>query len=377
MLIKLFFPEFYVERAVHQLAPVAFTPPPYRRLKFHFFWASASDRARGYFKNSLKAQFAAINYCLVIALRGFNEQKDAAILNKKASIDLEVEKRASQRLSDLNDIIGGFRVYGNLEGPAARAVDANGRSVADPGRVVDERVYRAQVPSLLFNFHPSVIRDLKKGGFTIVSTANNHALDRGPLSIDRTIDELEKSQLIYIGTRRRDSVEKRWSAITQNNGVRIGWLACTFDLNGFADHCNQVLGCYSQREELLQEIKRLANDQSIDAIIFTPHWGLEGSHVVASMERKLAREAIEAGATAVIGAHLHVLQSWEKYQAADGREGLIAYSTGKFISNQRKVQERAGIILVLRLVKTDHGKARIAERHAGVLKLPSNHPARL
>jgi hypothetical protein len=47
----------------------------------------------GYFKNSLKAQFATINYCFVTALIGFNEQKDAAILGKRASIDPEVEKK--------------------------------------------------------------------------------------------------------------------------------------------------------------------------------------------------------------------------------------------------------------------------------------------
>jgi hypothetical protein len=68
----------------------------------------------GYFKNSLKAQFAAINYCFITLLGEFNRQKDAAVLNKTASIDLDAEKRAAERLSDLNDIAGRFRCHALL-----------------------------------------------------------------------------------------------------------------------------------------------------------------------------------------------------------------------------------------------------------------------
>ena len=76
-------------------------------------------------------------------------------------------------------------------------------------------------------------------------------------------------------------------------------------------------------------------------------------------QKTLAREAIDAGAAAVIGTHTHVLQPWEKHQTEDGREGLIIYSTGNFISNQRRLPQRTGIIAMLELTLTKNNKARV------------------
>ena len=69
--------------------------------------------------------------------------------------------------------------YGNLEGPAAHGVAAGGRRVRDPGRRLDYRVYGYKLPNVSFNYHPSAVLDLKESGFDVISTANNHTLDRG------------------------------------------------------------------------------------------------------------------------------------------------------------------------------------------------------
>ena len=81
--------------------------------------------------------------------------------------------------------------YANLEGPVAN-ITFDGRSVAAPAEDWRSPVYRAQVRYSSFNYHPSLIADLKKSGFSIVSTANNHALDRGGKGIEQTIISLEK-----------------------------------------------------------------------------------------------------------------------------------------------------------------------------------------
>ncbi len=101
-------------------------------------------------------------------------------------------------------------VYGNLEGPAAEGVTAGGIAVKDPGRTVDGRVYGTTPGALVFNFHPSVVTDLRASRFTVVSTANNHAADRGALGIDRTIDALRREGLAFTGTRKRDEPDARW-----------------------------------------------------------------------------------------------------------------------------------------------------------------------
>ncbi|MGD9785047.1 MAG: CapA family protein [Hyphomicrobiaceae bacterium] len=251
--------------------------------------------------------------------------------------------------------------YGNLEGTMAEGVSPSGQPVKDPGRRWDGRVYGAGVLVLNYNFHPSLAGDLKVSGFDIVSTANNHAADRGALGIDRTIEALDKAAVKYSGTRARGYAEDRpWHETTEAGGMTVAWISCTYSTNGNPDRADQVLHCYKDRQEIMTEIKWLAADPNIDAVILTPHWGVEQRSTPSRTDRDYAREAIESGAAAVVGAHPHVLQGWEKIKASDGREGVVIYSTGNFISNQVSDDQRTGIIALLELTRPSGGKAELS-----------------
>ena len=126
------------------------------------------------------------------------------------------------------------------------------------------------------------------------------------------------------------------------------------------DRHNQVLQCYRDKAVVIDEVRALAVDPSVDAVIVTPHWGVENSHAPAPREKALARELNDAGATAILGAHPHVLQPWEKVVTRDGREALIVYSLGNFISNQPGDAQRTGIIALLELTKPVGEHARLS-----------------
>ncbi len=249
--------------------------------------------------------------------------------------------------------------YGNLETPSAHGVSRFGRDVRDTGRRYGE-VYSAELKPLLFNVHPSVIGDLVQSGFDVLSTANNHAFDRGSLGVDRTIENLEKAEMPFTGTRLKGEGDRPWSTVTQAKGMAVAWLACTYAVNVLAKGSDQVLSCYRNKDQVLQEISSRASDPDIDAVILVPHWGAEDQHQVIRRQKALARAALEAGAAAVIGSHPHVLQGWEKHETEAGDEGLIIYSTGNFVSNQRKLMQRAGIIALVELVREKEGKARVS-----------------
>ena len=76
-------------------------------------------------------------------------------------------------------LAGADLTYGNLESPIAEGVKPGGVATKDPGRTLDRVVYGRKSDALIFNTHPSVAADLKASGFGVVSTANNHAADRG------------------------------------------------------------------------------------------------------------------------------------------------------------------------------------------------------
>ena len=250
-------------------------------------------------------------------------------------------------------------VYGNLEGTVAEGIGYNGLQVPDPGRRLDGLVYDAPPSRFSFNYHRSLIHDLKEGGFGVVSTANNHALDRYSRGIDRTIEALDAAKLAFTGTRKRGEIDRPWSVVTRARGFSVAWLACTYGTNGNADLHAQVLLCFEQQDILLSEIHNL-NVSGVDAVIVVPHWGIEGHTVVEQRQRELAKAMFSAGALAIIGTHPHVLQEWEILKS-EAREGLIVYSTGNFVSAQGGSAERTGIIVLLELSRDrGRGKARIA-----------------
>ncbi|MCR9164626.1 MAG: CapA family protein [Nannocystaceae bacterium] len=241
--------------------------------------------------------------------------------------------------------------YANLEGPIAPGTDSSGRDVPDPGLVFDRNVYTG-FPR--FNYHPSLAGDLIDSNVQVVSTANNHSLDRGALGADRTLDVLDTVGLAHAGTRRSGGAGS-WSATTDTNGIRLAWLACTYGTNGVPDLAEQVLHCYDDEALLLREVASLHADPSVDAVIVTPHWGVQYTPEPTQRDVELGRAFVEAGALAVIGAHPHVLQPMERVIATDGRGGVIAYSLGNFVSDQETLTRRTTVVLYLDLRRAPGG----------------------
>src|SRR5690606_17932363 len=139
--------------------------------------------------------------------------------------------------------------YANLEGPTAGAVSTAGREVPDPGRRFDGVAY-SSYPQV--NYHPSLVTDVRDSGIDVVSTANNHSLDRRALGADRTIGYLATARLPFTGTRTSEEAAARspeqsaWSTLTREGGFTLAWIACTYDTNGIKDPHRQVLLCYGQ-----------------------------------------------------------------------------------------------------------------------------------
>lgn len=199
----------------------------------------------------------------------------------------------------------------------------------------------------MFNFPVQIIPDLKNSGFDVVSTANNHALDRGAAGIGITIDNLRQHGMGYTGTVKEKS--EPWWALVPVAGVQVAFLACTESLNGHRDVKKQVLLCFQDKDLILNIIRELTRQTGVAAVILLPHWGEENILRPTAKQRNWARDVIDAGATAVVGSHPHVVQPIEPYTAADGRMSWISYSLGNFISNQSAVSNKLSMIFFLKL----------------------------
>lgn len=234
--------------------------------------------------------------------------------------------------------------YANLEGPVAEMIDARGNETQN-----ESKAYTAYP---MFNYPPALIPALKEAGFDVVSTANNHALDRLAIGIDKTITALHASALLFTGTRRQNS-EDEWFALTRVKGISVAWLACAYDTNGILDKHRQVLHCSRDKQRLIELVNELA--KTYDAVIVTPHWGVEFQVQANASQKKLAQELANAGALAILGSHPHCMQAFTWIKSGTGKAVFVAFSLGNFVSNQGSLKNRSSGLLSLSLSKQGNG----------------------
>lgn len=237
----------------------------------------------------------------------------------------------------------------NLEGPVAPGITRAGRQVPDPGPVFDNRVYTGYP---MFNYHPTILQALQGLGVDLVSTANNHALDRGAVGIDLTLAGLEAVEIGAVGT--RPSTGDGTFVLHQRSQLGdIAFIACSFATNGIRDPNHQVLRCYKDQETLLALVKQEATNPDIQAVIVLPHWGEEYVSQPNSRQQALTLALANAGATAVIGTHPHAVQPFTQLPAQGGQIVPVAYSTGNFVAGQRRMPAKVGAMVILDLCASE------------------------
>lgn len=257
----------------------------------------------------------------------------------------------------------------NLEGPAALAVAPGGRAMKNAPTVRFDKVAYSGYP--MFNYHPAVVTELARTGFQVLQTANNHALDRGSLGADLTLQAIDAAGLRRTGTRASTQPDAPWhTTVEVRRGAArhtLAFVACSYGTNGMPDPARQVLLCHDQKDELLATVRGLHARTDVQAVIVLPHWGQEYQSRPDARQQALARELADAGATAIIGTHPHVVQPLARLQAADGREVAVAWSLGNFISHQVGVERLSSMLLALALVPATgpSGEARLQPRALG------------
>lgn len=201
-----------------------------------------------------------------------------------------------------------------------------------------------------FNSPDSFATSVKDAGFDLLTTANNHCVDRGVASLERTISVLDKKSFDHIGTYRSKKASKK-IFVKEINGIKIAFLSCTYGTNGLS--YGESYHVKLLNEAFYKSIKKAR--KKADYVIVLPHNGTEYQIQPSSIYQKQYRRMLEAGADAVIASHPHILQpmEYQKVKEKDGssRTCFVAYSLGNFISSQRTQPRDAGVILSLKIKK--------------------------
>ncbi len=209
-----------------------------------------------------------------------------------------------------------------------------------------------------FNAPASFARALRDAGFNLMLTANNHTLDRRDRGVHATIDSLDAAGIEHIGTYHNAAARDSLSAFVRNiSGIRIGFLNYTYGTNGITVSGDAVVN-YIDRGKIAEDIASL-RDAGAEIITVAVHWGDEYHLLENSAQRSLADFLVDQGVDLVIGGHPHVIQPMEvRHNDELGKDVLVVYSLGNFISNMKTRDTRGGAIVRFSLVKGKDGVAR-------------------
>lgn len=188
--------------------------------------------------------------------------------------------------------------------------------------IPEEKKYTFEAPR-------AAAESLGYAGFDLVSLANNHVLDYGPLALEDTLAALAASDIQAVGAG-LDEAEAYSPVIFEINGLRIAFLAFTdvstidYDYLAWEAGPEQPGIAWAHAERIEAGVRAAKAEADLVVVLF--HNGYEIVQKVSGLQQSVAHLAIDSGADLVIGSHPHVLQRIETYG-----DGLIVYSMGNFV----------------------------------------------
>ncbi len=198
-----------------------------------------------------------------------------------------------------------------------------------------------------FRTPPATAKALKRAGFHVLSTANNHSGDFGERGFKDTMQNLKAAGIHAIG--RKGQIE-----YLTVSGVKMAFIPFSY------------LRAHSNVKDLdgMRELVREARANA-PIVVISCHWGGEGEKFLHTKKQTeifygenrgnlpaFAHAAIDAGADLILGHGPHVVRALELYR---GR--LIVYSLGNFIGyGALSSRGKTGLTLVLNITLGKDGK---------------------
>jgi len=219
----------------------------------------------------------------------------------------------------------------------------------------------------LFCSPESLAGDIKESGIDLLSTASNHALDGYVGGLRRTLDILDKNEIMHVGTYRSQEERDEHSGVSfvEIGGIKVAFLAYAYGTNGSSyygnDYCINIYhedymgGTGEVRYDMMKSDIDYAKSQNADIIAAFMHWGQEYAVEPNAEQKEIADFLFYEGADIILGGHTHVPEPMElrEFEDKNGEKktGFIVYSLGNFISCQNDARTNLTAVVNLELTK--------------------------
>ncbi len=244
---------------------------------------------------------------------------------------------AYARMRELGDMTSAFRSVASTLDAADIAAGSLDAAVSDAGTPIGcERTFSLLAPE-------AAMAGLTRAGYDVITVATNHAKDCGASACGDaafldTLANLRAAGIAPVGGG-ATLAEARAPAIIEAGRARFAFLG--YDAIAPYYHAGEAApGTAPLREDYVREDVARAREVA-DVVIVMPHWGVEYTASPTASQRQMARAAVEAGATLVVGNHPHWVQANEMIGGA-----FVAYALGNFVFDQTwSVETQQGAML--------------------------------
>jgi poly-gamma-glutamate capsule biosynthesis protein CapA/YwtB (metallophosphatase superfamily) len=178
----------------------------------------------------------------------------------------------------------------------------------------------------VFQSSPAILGALRDAGVDAVSVANNHSFDHGLDGFLETLRNVDGAGLRSFGGG-ANAPAAYAPAIFDVGGVRIALVGIAVVGPDAQDRAGVTIPGTTNGRDQAATLRAIEAARKITPIVIVMvHWGVEMAPCPRPFERSFANQMLAAGASAIVGAHPHVLQG---ISYSDGQ--LVAYSLGNFV----------------------------------------------
>ena len=182
--------------------------------------------------------------------------------------------------------------------------------------------------TFMFTTSAAAVEGLVLAGIDGVSLANNHSMNFGKLGLSDTLAGLAANKITAFGGG-MSLTEARKPGLFTAKGVSFAFLGYDgITAEDYGAGPNWAGTCPLQMDLVLEDLAR-AKQGNPDFIIPYFHWSAEYVSVPSPLMRRIAHQAIDNGASMVLGSHPHWVQGTEWYKGKP-----ILYSLGNFVFDQ-------------------------------------------
>lgn len=188
---------------------------------------------------------------------------------------------------------------------------------------------------------------LKNIGIDLVSISTNHSLDYGIEGLQETKRALEGIGYDVVG----DNLGESRVKIKTIKNTKIAFLSYTYGFENQNSKTKEELDSANiYNSEIAKKDLEYAKENA-DYSIIIMHWGDAYSTKPNKEQQNIAKFLVENGADMILGNHASAVQKMEIMQNSEGKNVLVAYSLGNYISGETMDISKIELVLNIELRK--------------------------